>query len=83
MKTNDRDKNAALNIYQGIAYKAFKVFLKQESINRFQAKKMVKIAFPSVGYSENRFVNVKGDKSPFDGDINYWSKRNSVLVCQF
>lgn len=63
----------------GIAHKAFKVFLKQESINRYQAEKMIKTAFPNVGYSENRFVNVKGDKSPFDGDINYWSKRNSVL----
>jgi 5-methylcytosine-specific restriction endonuclease McrA len=40
---------------------------------------MVRTAFPGVGYSENKFVNVKGEKSPFDGDINYWSKRNSVL----
>ena len=63
----------------GIAFKAFKVFLKQKSINRFQAQRMVKTAFPSVGYSENKFINVKGDKSPFDGDIVYWSKRNSVL----
>ena len=63
----------------GIAHKAFKAFLKQESINRFQAEKMVKTAFPNIGYSENRFVNVKGDKSPFDGDINYWAKRNSIL----
>ena len=29
--------------------------------------------------SENRHVNVKGNKSPFDGDITYWSKRNSKL----
>ena len=56
-----------------------KVFLKQETINKHQAEKMVKQAFPSVSYSENKFVNVKGDKSPFDGDLNYWSKRNSVL----
>lgn len=40
---------------------------------------MVKIAFPNVNYSENRFINVKGNKSPFDGDITYWSQRNSVL----
>ncbi len=25
----------------------------------------------------NKFVNVKGDKSPFDGDLVYWSERNS------
>ena len=40
---------------------------------------MVKQAFPNVKYSENNFVNVKEEKSPFDGDINYWAKRNSVL----
>ena len=58
---------------------AFKRFVKQKTINRYQAEEMVKRAFPNVGYSENKFVNVKGDKSPFDGDLNYWSKRNSVL----
>ena len=59
--------------------RAFKVFLKQNTINRHRAEEMVKTAFPSISYSENRFVNVKGEKSPFDGDINYWSKRNSIL----
>ena len=59
--------------------RTFKVFLKQKTINRYEAEKMIKIAFPSVGYSQNRFIQVKGEKSPFDGDINYWSKRNSVL----
>ena len=62
-----------------LAHRTLKVFLKQETINRYQAKKMVKTAFPGINYSENRFINVKGDKSPFDGDINYWSKRNSAL----
>jgi len=28
---------------------------------------------------ENKHVNVKGEKSPFDGDIAYWSERNSKL----
>ncbi len=60
-------------------HRTYKVFLKQKTINRYQAEKMVKQAFPSVSYSENRFVNVAGEKSPFNGDINYWSKRNSVL----
>lgn len=58
-------------------HRTFKVFLKQKTINRYQAEEMVKTAFPRVGYSENRFINVKGDKSPYDGDLNYWSKRNS------
>ena len=60
-------------------HRTFKVLLKQKTINHHQAEKMVRTAFPSVGYSENKFVNVKGEKSPYDGDINYWSKRNSVL----
>ncbi len=63
----------------GLIQRTRKVFLKQKTINRNQATEMVKIAFPNVSYSENKFVNVKGDKSPFDGDIIYWSKRNSVL----
>ena len=58
-------------------HRTFRVFIKQETINRYQAEEMVKTAFPSVGYSENKFVSVKKEKSPFDGDINYWSKRNS------
>ena len=61
----------------GLNHRTFKVFLKQKSIDRYKAIKMVKTAFPSICYSENKFVNVKGEKSPFDGDINYWSKRNS------
>lgn len=63
----------------GLRKRTFKVFLKQETINHFEAARKIKRAFPSVSYSENKFVNVKGNKSPFDGDINYWSKRNSVL----
>nr|WP_319419329.1 reverse transcriptase domain-containing protein [Pleurocapsa sp. FMAR1] len=60
-----------------LSQRTFKVFLKQKSINRYKAVKMVKNAFPTVSYSENKFVNVKGEKTPFDGDINYWAKRNS------
>ena len=67
----------------GLSYRAFKVLLKQETIDRYQAVDMVKKAFPTIGYSENKFVMVKGEKSPFDGDINYWSKRNSVLYDGF
>ena len=62
-----------------MSHRAFKVFLKQKTVNYHKAEKMVKQAFPNVSYSENRFANVKGIKSPFDGDINYWSKRNSAL----
>jgi 5-methylcytosine-specific restriction endonuclease McrA len=58
---------------------AFKRFLKEKKQTKESAKALVNKAFPSVGYAENRFVKVKADKSPFDGDIIYWSKRNSVL----
>ena len=62
-----------------ISKRAFTVFNKQKKVNRFQAEALVKKAFPTVGYSENRFVNVKGEKSPFDGDLIYWSERESKL----
>jgi RNA-directed DNA polymerase len=62
-----------------ISHRAFKVFLKQQSVNRYGAERLIKKAFPTVGYSENRFINVKGDKSPYDGDLTYWSSRNSAL----
>ena len=60
-------------------YRAYTVFNKETKQDRHKAKKLVEIAFPSIPYSENRFVNVKGNKSPYDGDLVYWSKRNSVL----
>ncbi len=62
-----------------IQYRAFKVFNKETKQNRYTSKKLLKKAFPSVPYSENKHVNVKGNKSPFDGDLTYWSKRNSKL----
>lgn len=59
--------------------RAFKVFNKEKKKNRYSSKKLLNQAFPTVSYSENKFVNVKGDKSPYDGDLTYWSKRNSKL----
>ena len=59
--------------------RTFKVFLKQKKLNRYQAESLVKKAFPSVSWAENKFVNVKGEKSPYDGDIIYWSQRESRL----
>ena len=62
-----------------IRLRTFKVFLKQKKLNRYQVEALINRAFASVGYSENRFVNVKGNKSPFDGDLIYWSERESKL----
>ncbi len=62
-----------------IAKRTFRVFNKQKKLNRYQAESLVKKAFPSVKWAESKFVNVKGEKSPYDGDIVYWSQRESKL----
>ena len=63
----------------GIAHRAFKVFNKEKNLNRYTAKELIKKAFPVVPYSENRYIKVTGNKTPYDGDEIYWSKRNSKL----
>jgi 5-methylcytosine-specific restriction endonuclease McrA len=60
-----------------ISHRTWKTFIKLPSIHRSKANDLIKKAFPSVRYSANKFINVKGNKSPFDGDLVYWSKRNS------
>jgi len=62
-----------------IQYRAFKVFNKETKNDRYSSKKLVDKAFPAVPYSENKHINVKGNKSSFDGDTTYWSERNSKL----
>ena len=71
--------DGARNSLYFIQNRTFKVFNKEEKQNRYSSKKLLDQAFPKVSYSENKFVNVKGDKSPFDGDLTYWSQRNSKL----
>ncbi|MBW4687747.1 MAG: hypothetical protein KME40_22215 [Komarekiella atlantica HA4396-MV6] len=60
-------------------HRAFKVFNKETKQDRYSAEKHVKQAFPSVPYSENNHIKVKGNKSPFDRDVTYWTERNSKL----
>ena len=62
-----------------IQNRAFKVFNKEPKQNRYTSKKLIDKAFPAVPFSENEHINVKGDKSPYDGDLAYWSMRNSKL----
>jgi group II intron reverse transcriptase/maturase len=62
-----------------IESRAFKVFNKETKQNRYTSKKLLDKAFPALPYSENKFIMVKGEKSPFDGDLTYWSERNSKL----
>ncbi|PSB29756.1 group II intron reverse transcriptase/maturase [Chlorogloea sp. CCALA 695] len=62
-----------------IQNRTFKVFNKETKQNRYTSKTLLDKAFPAVSYSENKHINVKGNKSPFDGDLTYWSERNSKL----
>jgi RNA-directed DNA polymerase len=62
-----------------IQKRAYKVFNKETKQNRLTSKRLLDRAFPTVPYSENKHVNVRGKKSPFDGDISYWSERKSKL----
>jgi RNA-directed DNA polymerase len=58
---------------------AYRIFNKETKQNRYTSKTLLNQSFPSVSSSENNHVNVKGNKSPYDGDIVYWSERNSKL----
>ena len=71
----DGSKNSLYHIET----RAFRVFNKEPKQTRYSSKKLLDKAFPLVPYSENKHINVKGEKSPFDGDIAYWSERNSKL----
>ncbi|GJD21632.1 reverse transcriptase homolog [Rivularia sp. IAM M-261] len=59
--------------------RAYKVFNKESKQDRHSSKKLLDQGFPAIPYSENRHIKVKGNKSPYDGDLVYWSERNSKL----
>jgi RNA-directed DNA polymerase len=59
--------------------RTWKVFNKETKLTKESTTKLIEKAFPAVPYSENKHVNVKGNKSPYDGDLTYWSERNSKL----
>ena len=63
--------------------RTIKVFNKELKQNRLSSKKLLDQAFPAVPYSENRHIKVQGKKSPYDGDLLYWSERNSKLYDGF
>lgn len=60
-------------------HRTFKVFNNEKKQNRHSATDLVKKAFPPVPYSLAKHVKVKGRKSPYDGDLVYWTERNSKL----
>jgi RNA-directed DNA polymerase len=67
------------NSLQAIRKRTYRVFNREKKQNRYTSKLLLKRAFPSVPYSENKHINVKRNKSPYDGDISYWSERKSKL----
>ena len=64
-----------------IQLRTYRVFSKQKKLNRHNCENLTNRVFNLKGFSfsENKFIKVKGDKSPYDGDITYWAKRNSNL----
>lgn len=58
-------------------YWTWKYIRKQGSYDCKQTNKVIETAFPTVKWSVNSHVNVKGEKSPFDGDTIYWSERSN------
>lgn len=62
-----------------LSHRTWQVFNKEGKLNRYQVNDLIKKAFPTVSFAENKHVNVKGDYSPYNGDLIYWSERNSKL----
>lgn len=60
-----------------IQKRAYTVFNKETKQNRYTSKSLLDKAFAAVPYSENKHIMVKGNKSPYDGDMSYWSERKS------
>ena len=60
------------------AYWTWKFIRKQGRYDRNQTNRVISRAFPPVKWAVCRFVNVTGDKSPYDGDFTYWSKRENA-----
>ena len=55
------------------------MFNRESKQNRFSSSTLLEKAFPAVSCSENKYIKVRGAKSPYDGDLPYWSERNSKL----
>lgn len=73
------DMSGARNGLWHINHRAWIVINKEKKQNRYSTTKLIGTAFPAISYSANKHINVKGNKSPFDGDLVYWSERNSKL----
>lgn len=58
---------------------ARKSFNKEAKNDKYSTLSLIKKAFPTVSSRLGGHVKVREGKSPFDGDITYWSKRNSKM----
>ena len=63
----------------GMQFRAFTVFNREKNQTKHSSETLVKKAFPTVKWSVFKHIKVAGDRSPFDGDNLYWSKRESNL----
>jgi RNA-directed DNA polymerase len=59
-----------------LEYEAVKTF-NTKSSDRLAAIRNMRKAFPTIPNTPGKFINVLGNKSPFDGNVMYWTKRNS------
>ena len=59
------------------AYWTWKYIRKQGSFDRQGTTEVIHKAFPMVPWRVCSHNNVTGDKSPFDGDLTYWAKREN------
>jgi RNA-directed DNA polymerase len=62
-----------------VQLRAHRVFNKEAKQDRYTCKQLLDKAFPVVPCAENKFINVKGTASPYNGDVAYWSQRESKL----
>jgi RNA-directed DNA polymerase len=62
-----------------VQLRAHRVFNKEAKQDRYTCKQLLDKAFPVVPCAESKFVNVKGTASPYNGDVAYWSQRESKL----
>ncbi len=74
-KRRQDQKEAEKARRQAIKGKAMKKGAAKRQLTKMQVDK----AFPSVSWEVNSHVMVKGNASPFNGNITYWVGRNSKL----
>lgn len=55
----------------------YKYLTKKTKLSRYQKTEALNKAFPAVSWRIGRFISVKRDATPFDGDLVDWSKREN------